>query len=102
MSSDVIYRPVLLDFGLTKRVPSLELRLAFCKLLVAAHEQDISGLLVAMREMGFGNQISLARPEMALQWIQYAFRESRPDEDHIQQKERQPQGGEGEEARKKR
>lgn len=96
------FRPVLLDFGLTKHVPNIELRLAFCRLIVSAHEQDISGILAAMRDMGFGNQISMARPQMALEWIKYSFRDSKPDEDYKKQFDRKPKGGEGKEARAKR
>ena len=36
---------------------------------------------------------------MALQWIQYAFRESRPEEDFKEQLKRKPKGGEGKEQR---
>ncbi|CAD7975936.1 unnamed protein product, partial [Amoebophrya sp. A25] len=77
--------PVLLDFGLVKRIPT-KLRMAFCRLLVAAHEQDISALLCALGELGVGEQASLARPDRALQFVRFAFRDAEPEKSFDEQK----------------
>ena len=91
-TGEPIHTPILLDFGLVKEIPSKEIRLSFCKLIVAAHEQDISGLLAALREMGLGKMVSLGRPETALQFVQFAFRDSMPQESVKQQLARRPKG----------
>eukprot|EP00746_Dinoflagellata_sp_MGD_P149183 gnl/MRDRNA2_/MRDRNA2_81254_c0_seq1.p1 gnl/MRDRNA2_/MRDRNA2_81254_c0~~gnl/MRDRNA2_/MRDRNA2_81254_c0_seq1.p1 ORF type:complete len:989 (+),score=202.81 gnl/MRDRNA2_/MRDRNA2_81254_c0_seq1:378-2969(+) len=69
--------PILLDFGFVKEVPE-KIRIAFCRLLVSAAEQDFVGLLAAMRDMGLGEQVSLARPKEAMNFVRYAFRDATP------------------------
>jgi aarF domain-containing kinase len=69
--------PILLDFGFVKEVPE-KIRIAFCRLLVSAAEQDFVGLLAAMRDMGLGEQVSLARPTEAMNFVRYAFRDATP------------------------
>merc|ERR1712238_365753 len=43
--------PVLLDFGLTKRLDP-KLKLAFARLMHSSHETDVDGLLQSFDEMG--------------------------------------------------
>lgn len=69
--------PILLDFGFVKEVPE-KTRIAFCRMVVSAAEQDLVGLLGALREMGLGEQVSLARPDEAMRFIRYVFRDASP------------------------
>ena len=68
--------PVLLDFGFTKEVPR-ESRLSFARLLIAAAENDITGLLRALSELGL-NEASLVNPTAAMDSVRYMFRDAKP------------------------
>jgi aarF domain-containing kinase len=70
--------PVLLDFGLVKELPT-ETRVAFCRLVLAAAENDFTGLLQALREMGLSKHVSLSRPEEAMDAVRFMFRDAAPD-----------------------
>eukprot|EP00854_Cymbomonas_tetramitiformis_P005596 gene5596-6782_t len=70
------HTPVLIDFGLTKEIPEKQ-RLAFARLLIAAADYDMTGVLGAMREMGLEN-VSLDHPEDAMDAVHYMFRDAQP------------------------
>jgi len=70
--------PVLLDFGLVKELPT-ETRVAFCRLVLAAAENDFTGLLQALKEMGLSKHVSLSRPEEAMEAVRFMFRDAAPD-----------------------
>ena len=78
--------PVVLDFGLVKQI-NWKLRMAFCKLLVAANEMDVSAVLCALGELGVGQEASLARPDRAMQFIRFAFRDAEPNKSFNEQRE---------------
>ncbi|CAD7924084.1 unnamed protein product [Amoebophrya sp. A120] len=80
-------KPILLDFGLVKRV-SPEHRRAFCKLLVSAHEMDLSGIICALGELGVGHESSLAKPGRALKFVRFAFRDAEPGQTWNDQKKK--------------
>jgi|MDSY01.2.fsa_nt_gb predicted unusual protein kinase regulating ubiquinone biosynthesis (AarF/ABC1/UbiB family)/CubicO group peptidase (beta-lactamase class C family) len=68
--------PVLLDFGFTKEVPR-DSRLAFARLLIAAAENDVTGLLRALSELGL-SEVSLVNPTAAMDSVRYMFRDAKP------------------------
>jgi predicted unusual protein kinase regulating ubiquinone biosynthesis (AarF/ABC1/UbiB family) len=67
--------PVLLDFGLTKRL-SRRIRVSFCRLVVAAEEIDFGGMLEAMD--GMGMRFSRESAAEDLENLQYMFRDATP------------------------
>ena len=64
---------VLLDFGMTKHVNEQQ-RVAFARLLLSAAEGDLSGLLLALKEMGL--DASIDRPDEAMNAMRYMLRGS--------------------------
>lgn len=69
------YVPVLLDFGLTKRL-NTQMRCAFGKLVVAGEELDYAMLLEAFDEMGMVFSNESASEDM--ENLQYMFRDAAP------------------------
>jgi hypothetical protein len=65
--------PVLLDFGLTKRLPR-EKKLAFSRLICAMQALDVSGLLLSFDEMGL--VLKREDPFEDLNEFRFAFRET--------------------------
>jgi aarF domain-containing kinase len=67
--------PVVLDFGLTKRLPD-RMRLAFGKLVIAAEEMDFAAMMEAMDDMGMTFSRESAVED--LENLQYMFRDATP------------------------
>jgi len=65
--------PVLLDFGLTKRLPNSK-RLAFSRLICSMQSLDVSGLLLSFDEMGL--VLKREDPFEDLSEFRFAFRET--------------------------
>ncbi|RKO83095.1 beta-lactamase-domain-containing protein, partial [Blyttiomyces helicus] len=72
------WKPVLLDFGLTKRAAPHEV-IALSKILLSAGNMDFGGLLSGFAELG----LKLARddPKAAMDTIQFLFRDTQPQEE---------------------
>ena len=68
-------KPVLLDFGLAKRL-SNKIRLGFCKLVVASAQKDYFMLLEAFDEVGVRLNRSDAQSDMDI--IRFLFRDTAP------------------------
>ncbi len=68
-------KPVLLDFGLAKRLPKT-MRLAFCKLILAAGTKDYFLLLESFDEMGL--ILNRLDGENDLSAMRYMFRDTAP------------------------
>ncbi|XP_044507500.1 probable protein kinase UbiB isoform X1 [Mangifera indica] len=80
VSKEAPHRPILLDFGLTKKL-SNSVKQALAKFLLACAEGDHVALLSAMAEMGL--KLRLDMPEQAMEVTTLFFRESTPaDESH--------------------
>ncbi|XP_044509223.1 uncharacterized protein LOC123228086 [Mangifera indica] len=80
VSKEAPHRPILLDFGLMKKLPN-SVKQALAKFLLACAEGDHVALLSAMAEMGL--KLRLDMPEQAMEITTLFFRESTPaDESH--------------------
>ncbi|KAJ0044512.1 hypothetical protein Pint_05339 [Pistacia integerrima] len=75
VSKEAPHRPILLDFGLTKKVSS-SMRQGLAKMLLAAAEGDHAALLSAMAEVGLKLRLDL--PEQAMEVTTLFFRDSTP------------------------
>ncbi|XP_031281106.1 uncharacterized protein LOC116139565 isoform X2 [Pistacia vera] len=75
VSKEAPHRPILLDFGLTKKL-SNSVKQALAKMLLAAAEGDHVALLSAMAEMGLTLRLDL--PEQAMEVTTLFFRASSP------------------------
>ncbi|KAJ7520651.1 hypothetical protein O6H91_19G015400 [Diphasiastrum complanatum] len=75
VSKEAPFRPVLLDFGLTKALTSTT-KQALAKMLLACAEGDYAALLSAFSEMGL--KLRLDMPEEAMQITNFFFRRSTP------------------------
>ncbi|KAJ0044507.1 hypothetical protein Pint_05334 [Pistacia integerrima] len=73
VSKEAPHRPILLDFGLTKKL-SNSVKQALAKMLLAAAEGDHVALLSAMAEMGLKLRLDL--PEEAMEVTTLFFRDS--------------------------
>ncbi|XP_024537843.1 uncharacterized protein LOC9638949 [Selaginella moellendorffii] len=80
ISTQPPFRPILLDFGLTKSI-SLPFRQSLAKMLLAAAEGDYSALLSAFSEMGL--VLKLDMPEEAMEITNFFFRRSFPAEESV-------------------
>ncbi|EFJ33839.1 hypothetical protein SELMODRAFT_266894 [Selaginella moellendorffii] len=80
ISTQPPFRPILLDFGLTKSI-SLPFRQSLAKMLLAAAEGDYSALLSAFSEMGL--VLKLDMPEEAMEITNFFFRRSLPAEESV-------------------
>ena len=69
-------RPVLLDFGLSKRLAK-ELRLSFCKMIVSASELDFVGLIESFEDMGWVFEESNDFTE-TMDLMRFFFRDTAP------------------------
>eukprot|EP00252_Welwitschia_mirabilis_P011273 TRINITY_DN2536_c0_g2_i1.p1 TRINITY_DN2536_c0_g2~~TRINITY_DN2536_c0_g2_i1.p1 ORF type:complete len:761 (+),score=175.76 TRINITY_DN2536_c0_g2_i1:179-2284(+) len=75
------FRPVLLDFGLTKSI-STTLKQALAKMLLASAEGDYAALLSAFSEMGL--RLRLDIPEEAMAVTKMVFRDSAPAKESLE------------------
>ncbi|XP_002527984.2 uncharacterized protein LOC8282084 [Ricinus communis] len=75
VSKDPQHRPVLLDFGLTKKISS-SIKQALAKMFLASVEGDHVALLSAFAEMGLKLRLDL--PEQAMEVTNVFFRTSTP------------------------
>ncbi|KAJ0045585.1 hypothetical protein Pint_05325 [Pistacia integerrima] len=75
VSKEAPHRPILLDFGLTKKL-SDSVKQALAKFLLACAEGDHVALLSAMAEMGL--KLRLDMPEQAMEVTTVFFRDSTP------------------------
>ncbi|XP_031280091.1 protein ACTIVITY OF BC1 COMPLEX KINASE 8, chloroplastic-like [Pistacia vera] len=78
VSKEAPHRPILLDFGLTKKV-SCSMRQGLAKMLLAAAEGDHAALLSAMAEVGL--KLCLDLPEQAMEVTTLFFRDSTPTDE---------------------
>ncbi|KAK4591570.1 hypothetical protein RGQ29_021679 [Quercus rubra] len=72
-SKEPPHRPILLDFGLTKKL-SIPIKQALAKMFLASAEGDHAALLSAFAEMGF--KLRLDMPEQAMEITSVLFRTS--------------------------
>ncbi|XP_023916925.2 uncharacterized protein LOC112028464 isoform X3 [Quercus suber] len=72
-SKEPPHRPILLDFGLTKKLSS-PIKQALAKMFLASAEGDHAALLSAFAEMGF--KLRLDMPEQAMEMTSVLFRTS--------------------------
>ncbi|KAF7817160.1 putative ABC1 family protein [Senna tora] len=75
VSKESPHRPVLLDFGLTKKLPT-NIRQALAKMFLASAEGDHVALLSAFAEMGLKFRLDL--PEQAMEVTTLFFRSTTP------------------------
>ncbi|OMO91123.1 Beta-lactamase-related protein [Corchorus olitorius] len=75
VSKEAPHRPILLDFGLTKKLPS-SVKQALAKMFLASAEGDHVALLSAFSEMGL--KLRIDTPEKALEAMTGFFRSSTP------------------------
>ncbi|KAL4625105.1 hypothetical protein ACB092_05G000200 [Castanea dentata] len=73
VSKEAPHPPILLDFGLTKKL-SISIKQALAKMFLASAEEDHAALLSAFAEMGF--KLSLDMPEQAMEITTVLFRTS--------------------------
>ncbi|XP_050278530.1 uncharacterized protein LOC126720255 isoform X2 [Quercus robur] len=73
VSKEPPHRPILLDFGLTKKLSS-PIKQALAKMFLASAEGDHAALLSAFAEMGF--KLRLDMPEQAMEITSVLFRTS--------------------------
>ncbi|KAJ0044810.1 hypothetical protein Pint_05345 [Pistacia integerrima] len=78
VSKEAPHRPILLDFGLTKKV-TYSVKQALAKMLLAAAEGDHVALLSAMEEMGLKLRVDL--PEQAMEVTTLFFRDATPTDE---------------------
>ena len=71
-----VAKPVLLDFGLSKHL-SNELRMSFCKMIVAASEMDFVGLIEAFEDMGWEFEETHDFSE-TMDMLRFFFRDTAP------------------------
>ena len=91
--------PVLLDFGLTKELTD-DTKYNFARMIVAADEQDITGLLDSLEKIGL--RLRTDQPFDLNLLVKYFFREAKPsDEAKKENSERRKEWKEREEERKK-
>lgn len=92
------WQPVLLDFGLTKHLTSLE-RLGLSRMLISASEVDYSGLLSSLEEIGL--KLNIDEPEASMDVVRFLFRRGEARDDAIQtNKEKRKEWEKAEEERK--
>lgn len=75
ISKEPPHRPILLDFGLTKKLPNT-MKLALAKMFLAAAEGDHVALLSSFAEMGL--KLRLDMPEQAMMVTNVLFRATTP------------------------
>jgi len=75
-------KAVLLDFGLTKQIDD-SIRLSFAKLLVAAAEKDVQGILESLE--GVGLRLRTDVPFDGALLVSYFFRDAKPREEAVQE-----------------
>ncbi|KAK8582100.1 hypothetical protein V6N12_072297 [Hibiscus sabdariffa] len=75
VSKEAPHRPILLDFGLTKKLSS-SMKQALAKMFLASAEGDHVALLSAMSEMGL--RLRLDMPEQVMEITNVFFRSSTP------------------------
>ena len=75
-------KAVLLDFGLTKQIDDT-IRLSFAKLLVAAAEKDVQGILESLE--GVGLRLRTDVPFDGALLVSYFFRDAKPREEAVQE-----------------
>ncbi|CAI0376281.1 unnamed protein product [Linum tenue] len=78
VSKEAPHRPILLDFGLTKKI-STTLKQALAKMFLASVEGDHVALLSAFSEMGL--KLNLDLPEQAMEVTNVFFRTANPAND---------------------
>ncbi|GMH06925.1 hypothetical protein Nepgr_008765 [Nepenthes gracilis] len=81
VSKDPPHRPILLDFGLTKSLPS-STKQALAKMLLASAEGDHVALLSAFAEMGLKFRVDL--PEQAMEVTTIFFRTTTPASEAVE------------------
>lgn len=75
------FRPILLDFGLTKSISST-MKQALAKMLLASADADYAALLSAFSEMGV--RLRLDMPEEAMSATNLFFRDSTPAKESLE------------------
>eukprot|EP00249_Psilotum_nudum_P017936 c26558_g1_i2 orf=399-3233(+) len=91
VSKEPPFRPILLDFGLTKAL-TIAMKQAFAKMLLACAEGDYAALLSAFNEMGL--RFNLDMPEEAMAGDMKAWAKER--EEHMRKvQKKMKQGGDG-------
>eukprot|EP00842_Homolaphlyctis_polyrhiza_P004564 jgi/Hompol1/5108/HPOL_004167-RA len=68
-----VWKPVLLDFGLTKRATATEVT-ALARILLSSKNMDFTGLLSGLQQIGM--PLAVDRPERAMEAIQFLFRDT--------------------------
>ncbi|XP_059459433.1 uncharacterized protein LOC132188991 [Corylus avellana] len=81
VSKEPPHRPILLDFGLTKKLSS-SIKQALAKMFLASAEGDHVALLSAFAEMGL--KLRLDMPEQAMEVTTIFFRTSTPAKESLQ------------------
>eukprot|EP00850_Spirogloea_muscicola_P013679 SM000094S24696 [mRNA] locus=s94:204833:212175:- [translate_table: standard] len=82
VSNDPPHRPVLLDFGLTKKL-SPHMKMALAKMLLSAAEGDFAALLSAFEEMGL--KLKTDMPDEAMAITSFFFRRAAPPQESLEE-----------------
>ncbi|KAI8926235.1 beta-lactamase/transpeptidase-like protein [Entophlyctis helioformis] len=95
---DGVWKPVLLDFGLTKRATTAE-GIALSRILLSSKSMDFAGLLSGFQELGL--KINVDDPEKAMDAIQFVFRDTSTLDDAKREVAERIQKSEAESKRRK-